>query len=320
MDPKNINQTSFCNNKTDHIISNELKQYLLTDMFNRSSIKFDDKYARIYNKKFINNFKNEHICCFKSYGSPYLLYCTRINNIPYSILIDKKINKDHSLPKMFIVNYKFDKDIYNGSLFECELVRDNINNWFILIGDVYYLRNEIMKKNKNIIERMNFIYDLLENHYTETEFANICNIRVKRYYDISNYSEAFSSINNLNYKVRGVYIVPMNVNYANILYLYTDDDKKSISKNNNNNNNINFKVTKGSKPEIYDIYLRAPNGYQKIDNLYIQDINFSKYMKDELNEIDEIILQCKYNTRFNKWVGIKKTNNSVHHISDIKNA
>ena len=30
MDPKNINQTSFCNDKTDHIISNELKHKLGT--------------------------------------------------------------------------------------------------------------------------------------------------------------------------------------------------------------------------------------------------------------------------------------------------
>lgn len=316
MDPKNINKTSFCNDMVDNIISNELKQYLLTDMFNRSSIKFDDKYARIYNKRFITNFKNEHIFCFKSYGSPYLLYCTRINNIPYSILIDKKINRGHDLPKMFVVNYKFDKDIYNGSLFECELVRDNQSNWFILIGDVYYLKNVILKKNKNIIERINLIYDLLDNHYTETEIANICNIRVKRYYDIDNYSNIYKNINDLNYKVRGVYIVPININFANILYLYTDDDKQKM--NISNNNNINFKVTKGSKPEIYDIYLRAPNGYQKIDNLYIQDTNFSKYMMDELSDVDEIILQCKYNNRFNKWEGIKKTTNIVHHISDIK--
>jgi len=314
MDPKNINRTSFCNHETYHIISNELKQYILTDMYNRCTIKFNDKYAIIYNKKFKNNFKNKHIICYKSYGSPYLLYCTKVNNIPYSILIDKKINKGHSLPKMFIANYKFDSDIYEGSLFECELVRDNKNNWFILIGDVYYLRNEIMKKNKNIIERVNFIYDMLENNYTQNDFTNICNIRVKKYYDIANYNDVFKNMKMLNYKVRGLYIIPININFANILYIYTEDDIKCINKN----KNINFKVTKGSKPEIYDIYLRAPNGHQKIDNLYIPDIKFSKYINDEFLGKDYIVMTCNYNETFEKWQGIKTTKNTIHHISDIK--
>ena len=201
MDPKNINKTSFCNHTTDNIISNELKQYILTDMFNRSKIKFNDNYARIYNKKFINNFKNEHIFCFKSYGSPYLMYCTKINNVPYSLLIDKRINKGHSLPKMFIVNYKFDIEVYSGSLFECELLRDNQNNWNLLIGDAYYVKNEILKKNKTIVERINIIYAILNDNYTETEFSNVCPICVKKYYDVCDYTDVFMTINNLNYKV-----------------------------------------------------------------------------------------------------------------------
>lgn len=313
MDPKNINKTSFCNHKTDNIISNELKQYILTDMFNRSKIKFNDNYARIYNKKFINNFKNEHIFCFKSYGSPYLMYCTKINNVPYSLLIDKRINKGHSLPKMFIVNYKFDIEVYDGSLFECELLRDNKNNWNLLIGDAYYVKNEILKKNKTIVERMNIIYDILKNNYTETEFSNICNICVKKYYDICDYNEVFMNINNLNYKVRGVYVIPVNINYANILYIYTDDDKKVYIKN----TNLNFKVTRGSKPEIYDVYLMAPNGFQKIDNLYIQNIEFSRYINNLLNDNTEIVLECMFNKTFKKWQGIKETKNNIHHISDM---
>ena len=316
MDPKNINKTGFCNDTTDNIISNDLKQYILTDMNNRTTIKHDTNYARLYNKKFINNFRNPHIFCFKTYGSPYLLFCTKINNVSYSILIDKKINKGHSLPKMFIVNYKFSNDIYNGSLFECELIRDNSNIWFLLIGDIYYLKNEIYKKNITIIDRLNNLYNVLDNDYTETEFSNICNIRVKKYFDVINYDDIINNyLNTLNYKVRGIYIIPININHANILYIYTEDNKKQLY---SNKQNINFKVIRGTKPEIYDIYLKAPNGYQKIDTLYVKNIMFSHYMNDIFKDNSDIVLSCIFNDRFQKWEGVQITNENINHINDIK--
>ena len=66
MDPKFINKTSFCNNTVDNIVSNELKQYILTDMSNRSKISFNSKYAKIYNTRYQNNLNNPHIFCFKT--------------------------------------------------------------------------------------------------------------------------------------------------------------------------------------------------------------------------------------------------------------
>lgn len=322
MDPNNINKTGFCNSETDHIISNELKQYILTDILNRTSIKHDDNYAQYYNKKYKNNFKNPHIFCFKTFGSPYLLYCTKINNISYNILIDKKINKGHNLPKMFIVNYKFSEDIYNGSLFECELIRDNNTNWFILIGDVYFLKNVIFKKNFTIIERINKLYKVLDNEFTENDFLNICNIRVKKYFDIADYENVINNyIKTLNYKIRGIYIVPINVNFMNIIYIYTDQDRLLLYSNNDNNNmnmNINFKVVKGNKPEIYDIFLKAPNGFQKIDILHIHNIDFSKYIFEQLRNKESIILSCKYNNQFKKWEGITISTKTINHINDIK--
>ena len=78
MDPKDINQTSFCKKNIDNIISNELKQYILNDMFTRTNIKFNLNYAKIYNNQYKKNLNNPHILCLKTYGTPYLLYCTHV--------------------------------------------------------------------------------------------------------------------------------------------------------------------------------------------------------------------------------------------------
>ena len=81
---------------------------------------------------------------FKSLGSPYLLYCTQINDVNYCFLIDKKIKDGYKHPKIFLVHYRFNNDIFKGTLFETELLRDNNNKWQLLIGDIYTYKGETM--------------------------------------------------------------------------------------------------------------------------------------------------------------------------------
>ena len=83
MDPKEINQTSFCNKSVDNIVSNDMKKYIIDDMKLRTSLTPSSRYAKIFNVEYSKNLNNPHIFCLKTYGSPYLLYCTKINNINY---------------------------------------------------------------------------------------------------------------------------------------------------------------------------------------------------------------------------------------------
>ena len=50
----------------------------------------------------------------KSSGTPYLLFCTQINDINYSFLIDKKVKDGYEYPKIFIVHYRFDPELFKG--------------------------------------------------------------------------------------------------------------------------------------------------------------------------------------------------------------
>ena len=83
MDPKDINQTNFCNKKVDNIVSNDIKKYIIDDMKLRTGITRTSKYAKIFSPNYSKNFKNPHIFCLKSYGAPYLLYLTKINSVNY---------------------------------------------------------------------------------------------------------------------------------------------------------------------------------------------------------------------------------------------
>ena len=320
MDPKEINKTSFCNKSVDNIISNDLKKYIIDDMKLRTSLTPSSRYAKIFNVDYMKNFKNPHIFCLKSYGAPYLLYFTKINNVNYTLLIDKKVKSGHNYPKMFIIQYRFHEDLYTGSLFETELVRDNSNNWCLLIADMYYYKGKIMK-NMCITERVSMLHDMMKNEYNDDEYCNICPIIIKKYFDICNKNIAIEEfIPSLNYKTRGLYFIPMNINYSNVLYMFSDEELKYNFKVKKNNKNIlNFKVIKTMKPEVYELYLNGKDTIVKIDHAYIPNIKCSKYLHDLFNceEDKDITMECEYNKDFDKWKPLKLTNDRINHVSDL---
>lgn len=316
MDPNEINKTKFCNKTINNIISNSLKEYILDDLKLRTNLEIKNNYAKIYNENYSSNLKkNDHIVCLKTFGSPYLLYCTKINNVNYCLLIDKKISKGHDYPKIFIIQYKFDNELFNGSLFECELVRDNSNDWFLLIGDIYYYKNKLTKHTV-INERIKTIYNILDNEYKQDEYSDICPIQVKKYFSISEYNFIFKEyIPKLNYNIRGLYFIPINIKYSNILYFFNDNDLKQI---NLNDNYLNFKIIKTNKPEVYDLYLQSTDSIVKIDYALIPNIKTSKYLKDLFDNDKDVIVKCEYNTIFKKWKPLEKTNDRINHVNDLK--
>lgn len=322
MDPKEINKTSFCNKQVDNIISNEMKEYIINDMKLRTSLTPSSRYAKIFNVNYMKNFKNPHIFCLKSYGAPYLLYLTKINNVNYTLLIDKKINNGHTYPKMFIIQYRFHDDLYNGSMFETELLRDNNNSWFLLLGDIYYYKGEILK-NTCITERITTIHNILKNEFINDEYCNICPLIVKKYFEIVEKDNVINNfIPQLNYKTRGIYFVPINVNYSNVLYMFSENELKNNFKLKKNNKNIlNFKIMKTMKPEVYELYLNGKDTINKIDYAYIPNIVTSEYLHNLFENKEpekDIIIECEYNNYFKKWQPLKETTQRMNHISDLE--
>lgn len=315
MDPKDIHQTNFCNQRVDNIISNELKQYVLQDLHTRTGLQFNTRYAKIMNEKYKSNLQNPHIACLKTSGSPYLLFLTKINHINYCLLIDKKVNTGHSLPKMFVVHFNFNEELYNGCLFETELLRDKQNNWSLLLGDVYYYKNSMYSKQKNIIDRVNEMHKMIDNEYTYQE-KDICPIYIKKYFEIKDIGDVYQTYTNVPYNIRGFYFIPINVNYSNILYIIQKND--TFLPNKQNKQLFTFKLVKHSKPEIFELYLRNNEGYQKIDRAYIQTIEHSRMIHELFINHEDVFVECEYNSRFQKWKPLRKTTDLVDHIKDFE--
>ena len=285
-----------------------MKEYILDNLKTKSGLQYTSKYAKIYNDNFSKNLNNPHLVCLKSIGSPYFLYCTQINDVNYCFLIDKKIKDGYKFPKIFLVHYRFESEIFNGTLFETELLRDNCNKWHLLIGDIYIYKGEKLD-NKQITERMNIINDIILNKYIDDTFCNICPIKIKRYFDINQIkyiTEEF--IDKLDYRIRGLYFVPLKTSYAKILYMFNDDEYKKS--NYKNKTTINFKIVKTIKSDVYELYLNNETKSSIIKHSYasIPNIKTSLWLKELFDQKEDIIVECKLNKRFNKWSPIKETN------------
>ena len=340
MDPTNFTKTSFCNVEIDNITTNESKEYILNQMsILCSDIKYNSRYAKVYNDQYSNNLKNPHIICLKSSGTPYLLFLTQINNTNYCFLIDKKIKEGYSYPKIFIIPYHFKNDLYKGTLFECELIRDKNIQWSLSIGDIYYHLGKNMNKTI-IIERMNIIHSILKNETIESEFTKTCPIQIKKYFDYKDIQNCIDNfIPHLSYQIRGFYFVPLKTTYSKILYLFPRDNNHSQYKKSNQSNQSNhlnqpnqskkfnkpknyltFRIMKTLKPDVYELYLKDDDNLIKHSIALVQTIKRShelvSYFENK-NQFDEVFVKCKLNQNFNKWDPFELSNEPISSSKDL---
>mgnify|MGYP000563161348 CR=1 FL=1 len=315
MDPSSFTKTSFCNVDIDNITTNESKKFILNQMsILCSGIKYNSRYAKVFNEQFSKNLNNPHIFYLKSSGTPYLLFLSQINGINYSFFIDKKIKEGYDFPKIFILPYEFSSELYKGTLLECELIRKKNKKWCIGINDIYYHLGENCKKTI-IIDRMNKVHDLLINNYTENEFTNICPLFIKKYFDYKDINYVINEFSpNLEYNIRGIYFVPLKVEYSNILYILPKD---TIKENIIKKDTKCFRIMKTLKPDVYDLYLNKDNDLIKQGIALVQNISLSHTLVSYFNEKDydsEILVECKYNDRFKKWEPITLSEGPIDNI------
>tara|TARA_Y100000996_G_C22515683_1_gene640310 strand:- start:418 stop:1371 length:954 start_codon:yes stop_codon:yes gene_type:complete len=316
MDPKHITRTSFCNKEIDNVTDNNMKKYILDNMNIKTNIKYTFRYAKVYNEQFKKNLNNPHIFCVKSSGTPYLLFCTQINDTNYCFLIDKKIKDGYEYPKIFIVHYRFDPELFKGTLFEVELIRDKNSRWSILIGDIYTMSGNTMK-NVQVHDRINHCNNILENKYIDDDFCNICPLFIKRFFDIQEIEDVLNNfVPKLSYRIRGFYFVPLKTTYSKILYLLKDIDYKKV--NSSKKKLISFRIIKTVKSDIYELYIYNEQKDSILKHSYasIPDIKTSKWLKELTESKDECIVECSLNPIFNKWVPIKEGDN-IDTIIDV---
>ena len=339
-------ELSFCGEVAQNLVNKEAKVYILDQLKTKYNIGINDNRAYILNEKSVYFLeKTQHIMSLKSSGTNYLLYFTKINNVNYCFFIDRKIAPGYTIPRIISTKFQFSDSIFNDTLLDGELVKNNENRWMFLVTDL--LVYEGIKQERNIISRYNTLYDMMNNHYKINKEFDICPIVIKKLFRYSEYDYMITQfIPSLSYKTKGIYFNTLNTKHANQLFLFPNENNKNkqkkrygsqhnsvdehtnaIKKTNDNiksdiselrEETINsqsqssqqsyiFKLSKTLTPEIYNLYCKDGNDIVKLDKpAYIHGIKNSRMVKKYLNGSESTYVYCEFNNKQSMWEPVTK--------------
>ena len=133
-----IGYISFCDKTAFNIKTQYVKEQILKDIYNISQIKIIQKHFEILKEHHFKKLNdNPHLISLKSNGNPYLLYLTKYNFVNTCIFIDKKVQAGYFLPRMIISRFNFPDELFDNTLLEGEMIKDNNKKWIFLINDLY---------------------------------------------------------------------------------------------------------------------------------------------------------------------------------------
>jgi len=205
----------FSNKKSLQIISNDIKNDIKQYINKIGSFNLISKYYTFLNKKNVNNLKeNNFLISLSTFGKKFILFITIYNNKKYCIFINKKNDS------MVVTQLKFIDDIFTGTLFDGELVKNSDDKWIYLINDIaYYKGKNIITK--SFLERQNIIEYILKNeHDNDSQTFYISKKNYFEYKCIKDLVENYSKI--LNYKSSGLYFKSMTNFSDNYLFIFPE--------------------------------------------------------------------------------------------------
>ena len=169
-------------NKGKFIKSPDFKNNVKKNIEDIGNFDLKGSYYNFLNKKTIYNLKNnKSYISLKSFGKRHILFLTKIKNKNgeknYSIFINKK-NDDFIICKL-----KFNESVFNGTLLDGELVKNNEGNWIFLIDDIPYYKGESIITSK-LSDRYELLKNLIDNEYIEDPNINMCLIEYKKNYNL----------------------------------------------------------------------------------------------------------------------------------------
>lgn len=317
---KDVQETTLNGKKCRQIINNDLKQMIITHLFQTFNIKMNctNKYfIAIDPLNDLSNLKKfKHLAYINTNQQIHLIVLVTINQRKVCLLIDKQ----NLL--FYLLKCQFSPSLYSGTIFEGEIVNNTTNNPYFLISDF------LVYMNKNICthaldKRINLLHSIMSpNNYHYDPLLDPFNIIVK---DFIEYSELLSYVNDylptLPYKVSGLIFRPIENSNKNIIYNFNNrclfkpliktpitDECQHLMINTDQYQEARFLLFETGNPDDYCLKLIGQNGQlQEYDYALINDMKTSQRFQKLLEETSETIKKngicvlCRYISTFKKW-------------------
>ena len=303
---------SFCDRVAHNIKSNDIKTEILEEIDKKYNVKIIQRHFYKLNDDSISHIiATPHVITIRSNGNPYFLYFTKYDDKEIIYFIDKKIHPTYQLPRIIITKGLFDSNLFNGTLIDGEMVCSFHKKWVFLISDIIAYKGEHLVKYQ-LPDRITLINNMLENEYTSDYPMDICNFRIKPYFNLC--VDTLNNIENMKFpfSVRGIYFWAYNLKYKPKLLNINDTIIQNVTiKTKDNPEFITKPITniktimKTDLPDVYKV--KEDNKYLSIQTI-TQSHMLRNIFKDTPLNFNKSI-ECKYSDKFDKWIPINPINN-----------
>ena len=311
-----MKHTIFGDKKTLQIVSPQTINDIKSLIKNIGSFNIDSKYYSFLNRKNIGDLKEgNYSVSLSTFGKKFVMFITNYKNKKYCLFINKKNET------MTIVQLKFSNEIFDGSLFEGELVKNEDEKWIFLINDVMYY------KGKNIVtndfnKRQEIINDFLENEYEYDENQGFF-LSKKKYYSFHYLQDLVEKyMNVLNYKSAGLHFKNIDNFCCNYLYIFPENrtDSKILQNGtiidditNNITKEVHFNKEEHKKMDMKNSNVNHKDNYNTRDNQNNNDnlLNDFDEVFADTDNIVETVIESAIEPVIKRNIIIKKTNNDT---------
>ena len=244
-----MKSTYFSNKKSLEIVSPQIRNDIKSLISNIGSFNLTSKYYTFLNKKNVNDLKdNDFLVSLSTFGKKFILFITKYNTKKYCIFINKKNDT------MTVLQLKFIDDIFLGTLFDGELVKNSDNKWIYLINDIAYYKGENICT-KSFTERQKIVDNILKNEYENENENQSFYISKKTFFQYKYIKDlVIRYMLSLNYKCSGLYFKSVNNFSDNYLFIFPEcrSDSKILNMQVNEHIIINDTVSKVGKVDKVD--------------------------------------------------------------------
>lgn len=281
------NQIKFCNKKASTIDNN-----ILLDVCKQLKFKYNfhfnkATYESLNRTNISNIIENPYLVSFDIKGHDFILFLTTVRGKKYCLFIEKKTENDI---KIYSVKFRFDSDLYDGTIFQGKLTMNNKECWIFIISDIYCERSNTLT-NQSFSKRLNRISTILKTKYKYDDFMNVCHIQVKSFF-LYHHVEMIKKESK-----KKLLFIPEYSNQTRYRY-YLDESVKEVK--NENKRDMVFEIRKTDLPDVYELWYYKNNKMVKNSIATISTMKTSLFVRKlfESNK-KQIYVLCKYRDTFN---------------------
>ena len=218
---------------------------------------------------------------------PFTLFLTKIQNKNYSIFIYNNKGQLH----FYSVKFRFADELYNGTLFTGELVKNKKGCWIYYLNDLVYYKNEYYMNDK-LSNKIKLLAEIMKSEYEFDEFMNVCHIQIQSYF-LFNHLRFIKNDCKITFVAE--YFEESNYSYNIVL------PKKQVITTKNNDEK-KFKIQKTDMIDVYELYELETNKFDSIACVNKQKT--SRYLREQFKDKDSFIANTKYSEYFKSWTPI----------------